>query len=276
MWTGLKTERKERFSLSESLLRQQNENQKTLNDDMWTGLQTASRDRFSLWTPPQATKGKAENTKRRNVDGLTDRTQRKVLSLSESLLRQQKEKQKNAKRRNADGLIDSKQRQALSLNPSSGNKRKSRKTLNGEMRTGLQTASKDRLSLSLSLSLLIPPHATKGKVENAKRRNVDGLTDNKQRETLSSPSKMITLLRRTELTITHSYQAMIWAAPRQNQTNSCAPSEDTDQPGQSPSLIRVFAVCLKKPWVLNFPLGAQRRLWSDWMDAQADVSVCWA
>ena len=44
----------------------------------------------------------------------------------------------------------------------------------------------------------------------------------------------------------------------------CAPSEDSDQPGHPPSLTRVFAVCLKKPWVLSYPLSTQRRLWSDW------------
>ena len=37
----------------------------------------------------------------------------------------------------------------------------------------------------------------------------------------------------------------------------------------------VFAVCLKQPWVLSYPLSAQRRLWSDWADAQADLSLCW-
>ena len=31
-----------------------------------------------------------------------------------------------------------------------------------------------------------------------------------------------------------------------------------------PSLIRVFAVRLKKPWVYSFPLSAQRRHWSVW------------
>ena len=113
-------------SLSDSLLRQQKEKQKTPNDEMWTGLQTASRDRFSLWTPPQATKGKAENTKRRNVDGLTDRTQREVLSLWIPP-QATKRKAENTKRRHVDGLTDSKQRQVFSLNPSSGNKRKSRK-----------------------------------------------------------------------------------------------------------------------------------------------------
>ena len=32
-----------------------------------------------------------------------------------------------------------------------------------------------------------------------------------------------------------------------------------------PRLIRVFAVCMKKPWVLSYPLSAQQRLWSDWL-----------
>ena len=36
----------------------------------------------------------------------------------------------------------------------------------------------------------------------------------------------------------------IWAATWQNQHNECAPSEDSDQPGHPPSLIRVFAVRL--------------------------------
>ena len=35
----------------------------------------------------------------------------------------------------------------------------------------------------------------------------------------------------------------IWATSWQNQQNDCAPSEDSDQPGHPPSLIRVFAVC---------------------------------
>ena len=38
----------------------------------------------------------------------------------------------------------------------------------------------------------------------------------------------------------------------------------------------VFAVRMKKAWVLSYPLSAQRRLWSDWVDAQADPSLCWA
>ena len=41
-------------------------------------------------------------------------------------------------------------------------------------------------------------------------------------------------------------------------------------------LIRVFAVRMKKAWVLSYPLSAQQRLWSDWADAQADLSLRWA
>ena len=39
------------------------------------------------------------------------------------------------------------------------------------------------------------------------------------------------------------------------------------------SLIRDFAVRMKKAWVLSYPLCGQRRLWSDWVDAQADLSL---
>ena len=67
-----------------------------------------------------------------------------------------------------------------------------------------------------------------------------------------------------------------WVASWQNQQNDCASIEDSDQPGHPPSLIRVFAVHMKKAWVLRYPLSAQRRLWSDWVDAQADLSLCWA
>ena len=61
----------------------------------------------------------------------------------------------------------------------------------------------------------------------------------------------------------------------------CAPSEDSGQPGHPPSLIRVLAVRMKKAWVLSYPLSAhyplsvQRRLWSDWADAHADLSFHW-
>ena len=65
----------------------------------------------------------------------------------------------------------------------------------------------------------------------------------------------------------------IWAATRQNQQSDCAPSEDSDQPGHPPSLTRVFAVRMKKAWVFSYSLSSQRRLWSEWADAQADLSL---
>ena len=37
---------------------------------------------------------------------------------------------------------------------------------------------------------------------------------------------------------------------------ACAPSEDSDQPGHPPSLIRVFAFCMKKALVHSYPLSA--------------------
>ena len=38
----------------------------------------------------------------------------------------------------------------------------------------------------------------------------------------------------------------------------------------------VFAVRMKETWVLSYPLSAERRLCSDWADAQADLSLRWA
>ena len=72
-----------------------------------------------------------------------------------------------------------------------------------------------------------------------------------------------------------------WAASWQNQQSDYAPSEDSDQPGHPPSLIRVFAVRMKKAWVLSYQLSAQRRLirlggcpgWSE--SSLGAHSFCW-
>ena len=66
------------------------------------------------------------------------------------------------------------------------------------------------------------------------------------------------------------------AAKQQKPTKWHAPSEDSDQPGHPPSLIRVSAVHMKKAWFLRYLLSAQGRLWSDWADAKADLSLHWA
>ena len=52
------------------------------------------------------------------------------------------------------------------------------------------------------------------------------------------------------------------------------PSEDSDRPGHPLSLISVFAVCMKKGWVLSYWLTHSED-WSDWVHAQADLSLCW-
>ena len=78
------------------------------------------------------------------------------------------------------------------------------------------------------------------------------------------------------ISVTPSYPELF--EPSSDKTNemTCAPSKDSDQPGHPPSLIRVFAVRMKKHWVLSYPLSAQQRFWSDWVDSQADLSLRWA
>ena len=78
--------------------------------------------------------------------------------------------------------------------------------------------------------------------------------------------------RKTYLVI-QTWRIVKWATTWQNQQSDCAPSEDTDQPGHPPSLIRVFAVRMKKTWVLSYPFSAQRRLRSDWADL---ICLRWA
>ena len=80
-----------------------------------------------------------------------------------------------------------------------------------------------------------------------------------------------------KLVLSASFKLSIFEPPR-DKTNEVArtPSENSDQPGHPPSLIRVFADRMRKAWVLSYPLSAQRSLWSDWADAQADLSLRWA
>ena len=65
--------------------------------------------------------------------------------------------------------------------------------------------------------------------------------------------------------------------PPHDKTNKMAylPSEDSDQPGHSPSLIRVFTVRLMASYGPKLSSYVQQRLWSDWVDAQADLSLRW-
>ena len=67
-----------------------------------------------------------------------------------------------------------------------------------------------------------------------------------------------------------------WAASWQNQQCGCEPSKDSDQPGHPPSLIRVFPVRSMGSQGPKLCSCGQRRLWSDWANAQADLSLRWA
>ena len=66
--------------------------------------------------------------------------------------------------------------------------------------------------------------------------------------------------------------------PPYDKTNKMAfaLSEDSDQPGHPPSLIRVFAVRSMGTWGPNVSSCGQRRLWSDWADSQTDLCLRWA
>ena len=57
------------------------------------------------------------------------------------------------------------------------------------------------------------------------------------------------------------------------------PCDKTNKMICAPSILpvwSVFAVRMKKAWVLSYPVSAQQRHWSDWADAQADLSLRWA
>ena len=54
---------------------------------------------------------------------------------------------------------------------------------------------------------------------------------------------------------------------------ACAPQQRLRSAWAS---IRVFAVRMKKAWVVRYPLSAQQRLCSGWADAQTDLSLRWA
>ena len=56
----------------------------------------------------------------------------------------------------------------------------------------------------------------------------------------------------------YNHTALTYVPPHAKTNKmSCAPREDADQPGHPPSLIRVFAVRMKKRWTLNYLLSAQ-------------------
>ena len=67
----------------------------------------------------------------------------------------------------------------------------------------------------------------------------------------------------------------IWAAHDKTNEMSCAPSETQISLGIRP-VWTVFAVRMKKAWVLSYPRSVHSEDWSDRADAQADLSLLWA
>ena len=61
---------------------------------------------------------------------------------------------------------------------------------------------------------------------------------------------------------------MIQYEPQHDKSNKV-----TVRPAKTQLWLGIFADRMNKAWVLSYPLSAQRRLWSDWADAQADLSL---
>ena len=57
---------------------------------------------------------------------------------------------------------------------------------------------------------------------------------------------------------------------------SCAPSDDSDQPTDLWSVIRIFPGRISDRQRCKVSSSEQRQFWSDCADAQADLSLCWA
>ena len=65
--------------------------------------------------------------------------------------------------------------------------------------------------------------------------------------------------------------------PPHDKTNKMAvsPAKTKISLGISP-VWSVFTVRKTTPWVLSYTLSTQQGLWSDWVDAQSDLSLNWA
>ena len=69
-------------------------------------------------------------------------------------------------------------------------------------------------------------------------------------------------------------QLIIWTCARHNPRKcQVRPGKIQNQPGRPPSLIRVFAVRMKKPWVLSYPISAWWRL--IWVFAGRTCLLVW-
>ena len=105
------------------------------------------------------------------------------------------------------------------------------------------------------------------------------LTESKIQMQIKKTNKIWTLLPPLLLDLSHisserelysCKQTQIWAAAWQNKQNNLYAQQRQISLGIHP-VWSVFAVRMKNPWVLSYPLSAQRRLWSDWMDASLSL-----
>ena len=67
----------------------------------------------------------------------------------------------------------------------------------------------------------------------------------------------------------------IWAASWQNQQTGLIAQRRLRSARASAQSDQSLCCLLKKAWFLSYPFSAHRRLWSDWADAQADLSLHW-
>ena len=88
---------------------------------------------------------------------------------------------------------------------------------------------------------------------------------------------LISILCESTVTVKNLLSEQKLYEPPHDKTNKMAwvPTKNSDKSGHPHSLIRVFAVCMKKTLVLSYILSAQQRLCSDWVDAKIDLSLSW-
>ena len=94
----------------------------------------------------------------------------------------------------------------------------------------------------------------------------------------TAPIYLISILCESTVTVKNLLSEQKLYEPPHDKTNkmACVPTKNSDKSGHPPSLIRVFAVCMKKALVLSYLLSAHQRLCSDWADANTDLSLRWA
>ena len=88
-------------------------------------------------------------------------------------------------------------------------------------------------------------------------------------------SKLENIFQETLIEGRGQWKHFIWTATWQNQQTECASSEDSDQHVHLPSLISLRCPH-EESLGPELPIERERRLWSDWADVQADLSLHWA